>query len=250
LNGGNENQQQCTALQDNLVQAYIDDMEKLLQESPTSREISEVGMLARARTFIALEWLGPSGKEVVMRFLAKADLVQSVVESDPIVSLASVNLSGVDLSGVDLNGADLRVANLMGADLSGADLSGAQMYQIQLRKADLEGADLRGADIGGTADLQFANLSDAVMKEANLRGANLSGANLSDADLRSAYMEYVVTFGADLRGADLRGAKKFGLPMEGTTDFPELGDTTMPDGSIRDTPNQATERTEDQLAES
>ena len=205
-------------------------MDRLVKRSRDARGDGELGTLARARTFVVLERLGPSGKGKVVPFLAEAELLQGVRGSDPVVELASVDLSGVDLSGLDLSGADLRVANLTGANLSSVDLSDAQMYQVQLQKAPLENADLRGANMDGFAHLQFANLSDA--------------------DLRSAYMEYVVTFGADLRGADLRGVEKLQLPVQGPTDSPELGETTMPNGSTRDMPDHPIEEPEDPYTKS
>ena len=74
--------------------------------------------LARARTLTVLGRLGPSRKTAVYQFLVDADLVQSIDERDPIISL-----NGADLGGANVSDANLRNADLNGADLNGTDLS-------------------------------------------------------------------------------------------------------------------------------
>jgi uncharacterized protein YjbI with pentapeptide repeats len=143
--------------QDEALQAYLDQMSSLLLEKDlrTSEQESEVRTLARARTLTVLERLDPSRKTAVYQFLVDSDLVQSIDERDPIISL----------NGADLGGANVSDANLRNADLNGADLSEADLY-----KADLSGANLRFASLI-LADLRWANLSEANLRNANLHDA-------------------------------------------------------------------------------
>jgi len=106
--------------QDEALQAYLDQMSNLLLEKNlrTSEEDSEVRTLARARTLTVLGRLDPSRKTAVYQFLVDADLVQSIDERDPIISL-----NGADLGGANVSDANLRNADLNGAYLKGADLS-------------------------------------------------------------------------------------------------------------------------------
>jgi uncharacterized protein YjbI with pentapeptide repeats len=186
--------------QDAALQAYLDQMGSLLLEKDLreSKEDSEVRTLARARTLTVLGRLDPSRKTAVMQFLVDADLVQSIDERDPIVSL-----NGADLSGANVNDANLRNADLNGADLSDANLSDSDLRDADLSLAALANADLSFADLSD-ADLSDAYLRGAYLRGAYLRGANLSFANLSDADLSDAYL-----FGADLSGVDLSVTKVF-----------------------------------------
>jgi uncharacterized protein YjbI with pentapeptide repeats len=137
-------------------------MSSLLLEKDlrTSEQESEVRTLARARTLTVLERLDPSRKTAVYQFLVDSDLVQSIDERDPIISL-----NGADLGGANVSDANLRNADLNGADLNGADLSEADLY-----KADLSGANLRFASLI-LADLRWANLSEANLRNANLHDA-------------------------------------------------------------------------------
>jgi uncharacterized protein YjbI with pentapeptide repeats len=143
--------------QDEALQAYLDQMSQLILEKDlrTSEQESEVRTLARARTLTVLERLDPSRKTAVYQFLVDSDLVQSIDERDPIISL----------NGADLGGANVSDANLRNADLNGADLSEADLY-----KADLSGANLRFASLI-LADLRWANLSEANLRNANLHDA-------------------------------------------------------------------------------
>src|SRR5215216_213970 len=118
--------------QDEALQAYLDQMSSLLLEKDlrTSEQESEVRTLARARTLTVLGRLDPSRKTAVMQFLVDADLVQSIDERDPIISL-----NGVDLSGANVSDANLRNADLNGAELSDANLSGVYLGDANLRGA-------------------------------------------------------------------------------------------------------------------
>src|SRR5215211_684344 len=153
--------------QDEALQAYLDQMSGLLLEKDlrTSEVNSEVRTLAQVRTLTVLGRLDPSRKTAVMQFLVDADLVQSIDERDPIISL-----NGADLSGANVSDANLRNADLNGADLNGADLSEADLSEADLYKADLSGSNLRFASLI-LADLRWANLSEANLRNANLRDA-------------------------------------------------------------------------------
>jgi cell division protein FtsB len=143
--------------QDEALQAYLDQMSTLLlerdlrlsTEKNATEDSKEARSLARARTLTVLSRLDPERKTQVMKFLAEAELIQTVEGREPVVVQPVVVLAG--------------------AELSGAKLYGAQLYGAELVGAELRGADLRGADLSG------AYLSDAYLSGTNLRGANLSG---------------------------------------------------------------------------
>jgi uncharacterized protein YjbI with pentapeptide repeats len=145
--------------QDEALQAYLDQMSNLLLEKNlrTSEEDSEVRTLARARTLTVLGRLDPSRKTAVYQFLVDADLVQSIDERDPIISLNGADLGGANVSdanlrNADLNGADLSDAYLRGADLRNANLIGADLSDAYLKGADLSDVDRHGTIVDGAAD--------------------------------------------------------------------------------------------------
>jgi hypothetical protein len=116
-----------------------------------------VRTLARARTLTVLGRLDPSRKTAVYQFLVDADLVQSIDERDPIISLNGADLGGANVSdanlrNADLNGADLSDAYLRGADLSNANLIGADLSDAYLKGADLSDVDRHGTIVDGAAD--------------------------------------------------------------------------------------------------
>jgi uncharacterized protein YjbI with pentapeptide repeats len=210
--------------QDEALQAYLDQMSNLLLEKNlrTSEEDSEVRTLARARTLTVLGRLDPSRKTAVYQFLVDADLVQSIDERDPIISL-----NGADLGGADVSDANLRNADLNGADLNGADLSEADLSEADLSFADLDNADLSFADLS-FVDLKGASLSDvdlrgAILRDANVSVAILRGADLSVAYLRGADLSDANLIGADLsdaylKGADLSDVDRHGTMVDGVAD--------------------------------
>jgi uncharacterized protein YjbI with pentapeptide repeats len=218
--------------QDEALQAYLDQMSGLLLEKDlrTSEVNSEVRTLAQVRTLTVLGRLDPSRKTAVMQFLVDADLVQSIDERDPIISLNGADLSGAnvsdanlrnaDLNGADLNGADLSEADLSEADLSFADLANADLSFADLSFADLKGASLSDVDLRGSI-LRDANLSVAILRgadlsDAYLRGVDLSDANLIGSDLSDAYLKGADLSDAYLGGADLSG--RHGTMVDGAVD--------------------------------
>ena len=191
--------------QDEALQAYLDQMSNLLLERNlrTSDEDSEVRTLARARTLTVLGRLDPSRKTAVMQFLVDADLVQSIDETDPIISLNGANLSGANVSDASLRNADLNGADLSDSDLSDSDLS----------DSDLSFADLANANLSFT-DLSFANLRDASLSDVDLRGAILRDSDLGVANLRGADLSDAYLRGANLSDKDLRGTMVDGAADE------------------------------------
>jgi uncharacterized protein YjbI with pentapeptide repeats len=181
--------------QDEALQAYLDQMSGLLLEKDlrTSEVNSEVRTLAQVRTLTVLGRLDPSRKTAVMQFLVDADLVQSIDERDPIISLNGADLSGANVSDSDLSFADSANADLSFADLSDANLRGASLSDVELRGAILRHANLSDAD-----------LSDAFLRGADLSNAFLRGADLSDSDLRGTDLSDVNP--RDLRGTMVDGA--------------------------------------------
>jgi uncharacterized protein YjbI with pentapeptide repeats len=183
--------------QDEALQAYLDQMSSLLLERDlrASEVDSEVRTLARSRTLTVLGRLDPSRKTAVMQFLVDSDLVQSIDERDPIISLNGADLSGANVSDASLRNADLNGADLSDSDLSDSDLSGASLSDVDLRGAILH-----------DANLSVANLRGADLRDAYLRGADLSAVYLRGADLRDAYI------GVDVRGTRVDSVADKAIP--------------------------------------
>jgi uncharacterized protein YjbI with pentapeptide repeats len=159
--------------QDEALQAYLDQMSKLLLEEnlhnpdPDSEfkigevKLNEAEILARARTLTVLRRLDPNRKAKVLQFLVEAALVQNLPDRGRPV----IRLVGADLQEAPLGSYDLHVISLDGADLSNADLSNADLSNATLTWADLEQANLRGARLF-TANLRDANLEQADLSDA------------------------------------------------------------------------------------
>jgi hypothetical protein len=139
--------------QDNALQAYLDQMAKLLVEDQLRwehRRHADTRVTARALTLTVLSQLKDGKhKRRVLQFLREARLISSrelhYLEGRPvypnIVGLEDADLRGAELGDMkleyaDLSGADLTGANLKNANLSGANLEGAK----GLKKEDLEQA--------------------------------------------------------------------------------------------------------------
>jgi uncharacterized protein YjbI with pentapeptide repeats len=203
--------------QDDILQAYIDQMGQLLLDKDRplrqSKAGHEVVTLARARTLTTLSQLDGVRKSAVMRFLLEAELItvhpDNVEESQyPKIRLMEADLRGVDMSTYEWHGIDMTAAWLNGADLSVCGLSDAVLSGAKLSNSYLSGTNLRGADLNG------ARVENAFLNGADLTGASLYGADLTNADLSSA----------DLTGADLTGEDH--LTSE---DFPWSADLTNAD---------------------
>jgi len=201
--------------QDEALQAYFDQMSRLLLEDLRSDKV-QVAM--RARTLTVLESLDDSRKKWVIRFLDEANLVQTLYTDAGNPRKPVVSLEGADLSGADLSDADLSGAKLMYANLSGATLSHTVFHGTDLFNADLSDATMFSSQLSG-ADLSYADLSDANLKQANLGGigADLGGAGLYKTDLR----------GADLEGANGITNEKLAERVSGSK---FLEGATMPNG--------------------
>jgi uncharacterized protein YjbI with pentapeptide repeats len=218
------------------LQAYLDQMGTLLLDRNlrTPDENSDVRRLARARTVVVLDALGPERQERVLRFLSEAELIQPTpADKQPVIALKYVNLENIELPhrillrSVNLQQADLSGANLAHIDLRGTYLAGAHLEDANLEGAFLEGADLSGAFLEG-ADLSGAKLANVDLSNAEklwkkgtdmwergagLGHADLSGANLSGADLSSANLESANLQGANVTDEQLDQAKS----LEGVT---------------------------------
>jgi uncharacterized protein YjbI with pentapeptide repeats len=221
--------------QDEALQAYLDQMSRLLIEKDlrAADKDSAVRTLVRARTLTVLAELDDAHQKSVVQFLIESTLVQERTEKVPVISLAGANLRGVafgDYGGeTNLRGADLSAADLRGAIISFANLTNAELIDTKLSGARLEAADLSGANL---AD---ANLSDANLDSANFSPfAFLQGADLSRATLIGANLHGANLVSADLVSADLSNADLFEL--EGITNEElaqqsySLKGATMPNG--------------------
>ncbi len=212
--------------QDEALQAYLDQMSRLLIETDlrASEGDSEVRTLARARTITVLAALDASRKTQVIQFLIEADLVQKrEAEGSPIISLERANLRGANV------GTDLMNVPLYGANLRGADLYSADLHWVNLNEANLYSANLNEADLF-TAQLMQADLTKADLSKADLSNALLVRADLSEADLSEADLSKAVFLETNLRGADLSGVE--GITREQLEEYNlNLEGATMPDGS-------------------
>ena len=175
--------------------------------------------LARARTLVVLDALGPTRQERVLRFLSEADLIRPTPPNEqPVITLKYANLENIELPHrILLKGADLQQANLSGAyltdiDFRGTYLAGTHLEEANLERAELQGADLTNVDLSNAEGLwekgtylwkRGAGLNDADLSNANLSGADLTNANLSGANLE----------GADVTEAQLAKCKS----LEGAT---------------------------------
>jgi uncharacterized protein YjbI with pentapeptide repeats len=245
--------------QDEALQAYLDQISKLLLDKQRplqqSQEGNEVRTVARARTLTVLPRLDSSRKRSVLQFLYESRLVfkdRTVVDLKGAdlsnAYLSAAELSTVNLSEAALSGAYLNAADLRGIDMSEAALSGADLSSANLHEANLSGADLLDADLSATnlyeanlseAELLRAHLSSATLHRADLRGAdlrrakllraNLHEANLSRADLRSADLREATLSGATLSGANLEGVLGIANEELRQQAYP-LDGATMPNG--------------------
>ena len=185
------------------LQAYLDQMGTLLLDRDLhgADEDSDVRRLARARTLVVLDALGPDRQNKVFRFLSETELIQAGTgDRPPIVSLKYASLRDFELRGKQL---------LENTDLTQAKLYGADLSEAHLEATDLSGAHLEEANLSG-AILVGASLSGAYLRDADLSGADLSGADLTDAGGRfesGAHMNGADLSGADLSGADLTNAE-------------------------------------------
>ena len=234
--------------QDEALQAYLDQMGRLLLDADRplrqSEVDSEVRTLARARTLAVLSRLDGSRKGTVVKFLYESGLIS---DEGAIVDLRSADLSGSILDRANLIEAKLSSANLAGAALSHASLSGADLRGANLNSAVLREAILAGTDLGvpepiarnpgpwGWTDPPGTSLVEAVLVGAILEGANLEGADLSRADLtrasvlhpRAGPSEELQRL-AEARDLTLRRDVASNLWLEHKAK--SLEDTTMPNG--------------------
>jgi hypothetical protein len=191
-------------LAEEAIQAYLDNMGKLLLNKERRKELfpnvndrynlldkdNPVRDVARTQTITILRRLeGDSKRQTrIIHFLRDAQLSDFIFKK---ANLSAINLSadinsseGVYLRKVNFQQANLTRANLQRAYLRKANLQkarltrGVNLRRANLRKAILEQADLAEANLQ-QADLTKANLQQADLAEANLQQANLAGANLT-----------------------------------------------------------------------
>jgi uncharacterized protein YjbI with pentapeptide repeats/Tol biopolymer transport system component len=197
------------------LQTYKDKINHLLRQKKLreSKADSPARQLAQEWTSGLLRRLDKSRKEDLVRFLAEADIVQSL-------DLYQADLSGFNLSGVDLSGAHLNGATLDHTNLSGGNLSGSHLNFAGLNGANMNGANLSSSNLSNAvlyhAKLSHANLSHANLYGVELEGSVLNSANLSHANLKYSYLTGNINLGhADLSGPDLSDANLNGANLSG-----------------------------------
>jgi hypothetical protein len=167
--------------QDDMLQAYLDEMSQLLSDKDRPLNRSQRGdtlsTLARARTLTVAERLDGIRKGSLVQFLYEARLI---IGSHSVIELRGANLNEANLRGADLSKTyvvwtKLGHANLSNADLSEAYLRGADLHGADLRKANLEGADLNGTNLEG-ADLNLARRITTEQLEQQIK--SLEGATM------------------------------------------------------------------------
>ncbi len=158
-------------LAEEAIQAYLDNMAKLLLDKELRSELfsndqsnssdndnkdNPVINVARTQTITILRRLeGDTDRQNrIINFLRDAKLYDFI--------LKNASLSGINLSQADLRKANLQQANLQQANLEKAVLITANLQKVDLRKANLE-----------KAVLIMANLEKAVLIMANLEKADL-----------------------------------------------------------------------------
>jgi uncharacterized protein YjbI with pentapeptide repeats len=174
--------------QDEVVQAYLDQMSSLLLNKKLlgSEQGDPVYTLAQARTATIITRLDASHNKRVIQFLMNSGLAWKTPDGDQSDQAFCQGHPPEESSPHLLSGADLHGADLRGAFLTCADLSGTRLYD-----ANLSGAVLNGADLSASA-LTDANLSGALLYDADLSGDYLHAADLNDAYLFQADLSEAV----------------------------------------------------------
>jgi uncharacterized protein YjbI with pentapeptide repeats len=210
---------------DEALQAYFDQMGRLLLDKDTqlgkSEEGAEVRTLARAWTLTVLTRLGSDGlrKRSVVQFLYEAKLLTkdrtTLDLREAFLNFAKLNGSDFNLTGVNLHGASLTKVTMNAANLGEANLSDTKMFGANLHMANLSGADMR------KAVLMSANTDSTPLPRASATGdyefhspepknANLELADLSEVDLTDAYVsEEQLLSAASLAGATMPDGQKY-----------------------------------------
>jgi uncharacterized protein YjbI with pentapeptide repeats len=186
-------------IQDNLLQAYFDDMTSIMSDSQFPNvqyscaslgveAIPEVSgsliSIAQARTEVVITQLSRKRLGSVIRFLSETQLMGAMLKCE--------------LINLDLQEADLDRTNLAGLIFGASNLRGANLGGVNLQEAFLEGAELQGAFLVRArledsvlfyAKLQHANLFDACLQGAFLGGADLTGASLTNANFSGTILD-------------------------------------------------------------
>jgi len=157
------NDQQIAADQQNeaTLTTYINDIGNLLTTNHlrSSQPGTEVRVVARAKTFVALKKLDGERKGELIQFLYEAHLI-GYTSVDARSGAVSQTASIVNLYGVDANQADLTRAYLEGADLEGVNLEGANFGGADLSKANLRYARIEPGQLFKTYSLANTLLPD------------------------------------------------------------------------------------------
>ena len=197
-------------LAEEAIQAYLDNMAKLLLDKQIRKELfpnnelklilnkelkkdklkfldkenndNPVRDVARTQTITILRRLEGNTKhqERILDFLYDAELYNFIFQN--------ANLSKIDLSQANLKDAKLQDAYLVGANLQKADLTSANLQNANLKEINLQDTNLMETNLQD-ANLERTNLQNANLERANLQNANLWRANLQKADLLKANLQ-------------------------------------------------------------
>lgn len=162
-------QQIATDQQDEaILTTYINDIGNLLMTNHlrSSQPETEVRVVARAKTFVALKKLDGDRKGELIQFLYEAHLI-GYTSVDTKSGTVSQTESTVNLYGVDASQADLTRAYLEGADLEGVDLEGANFEGADISKANLRYARIEPQQLSKTYSLENTLLPDGSQFPSN-----------------------------------------------------------------------------------
>jgi len=206
-------------LAEEAIQAYLDNMAKLLLDKELRKELfSDVELKSILSSHDRLHRLG---KDNAVRDVARTQTITILrrLEGDKerqtriIHFLRDAELLGFVLKNANLLSANLRATDLGGADLSYTHLGGADLSYANLSCAHLEGADLTKVNLE-EADLTNAKLPGATLFNTNLRNAKLNGATFTGALLyvpqalkEEHHLKDAILTGADITSADFTRAK-------------------------------------------
>jgi len=143
------------------LNTYINDMSDLLinHNLRSSKPDDELRIVARAKTFIALQKLDGNRKGGIIQFLYEAQLIgYSYIDANGRAVI--VNDTIINLYGVDSNQADLSQTYLERANLEGASLEGANFVDADLREANLRYAKIKQEQLSKAYSLENTLLPD------------------------------------------------------------------------------------------
>jgi uncharacterized protein YjbI with pentapeptide repeats len=235
--GGNETEQQITALRQRSTQRAIAKIIRLYSGEISNINLNRIdlgqqsdpaftlvlekinlsgiqlrGAILTGASFQGSQFYGAGGDRRFGTFDdTKADLSGAQLTE---ANLTEAFLTRAIMEKINLTRANLNRANLQDANLIDANLSSAQLVGSDLRHANLTNAKLTGANLG-TANLSKVELSNGRLSQITAKAANFQLANLSAADLHGSDLSEVDLANANLQNANLEATNLSGAYLMG-----------------------------------